>query len=305
MVFLVVIFGLFSCCSIEPDRRSHRSVVDSVPNLSDSNNTYDAFKSHFIDSTNEICIDSLMMQVWELRNSLEEAQTKNEEQEEPASQMPLYLALFLVVVLFILFIKEKNKIKSELIDEVINLVKKDKGFRDAVVNIVQGSHRLELWRDRNVVMSTNHSTLHNTKSYDSDINDLRKRVEVLEDLNKKIVEKPKLEEDGSTEELESVPSKENEILYADFIDEDYFSKVKETPDDDTNFELHLNDKNTASFIVYRPAYPRIVRNPAAFLRGCDKQVLGSTSLSIPAPGEATKDADGRWRIKGKIKVRIE
>ena len=58
------------------------------------------------------------------------------------------------------------------------------------------------------------------------------------------------------------------VLYADFIDDEYFSHVTENPDDDSNFELHLKNKKTAIFIVYKPAFPRIVRNPAAFLQGC-------------------------------------
>lgn len=321
IVFLVIILSLFSCCSTEPEsdhinklrnRRFHHAVVDSAPNVSDSNNTYDAFKSHFIDSTNEICLDSVMVQVWKLRTSLEEAQTKNKEQEEPAIRKFLYLVLFLIVVLFILFIIERKKLNTKkdeieraLKDEVIILVKNDEGFRNAVIKIVQGSQRLREWRDSDVVKSTAQSTMHGANSYDTDINDLRQRVEALEELNKRIVEMPQFEEDNSTVEAESVTSKENEILYADFIDEGYFSKVKETPDDDTNFELHLNDKNTASFVVYLPAYPRILRNSAAFLKGCDKQGKGTTSLSVRNPGKAIKDGDGRWKVDGKIKVSIE
>lgn len=112
-------------------------------------------------------------------------------------------------------------------------------------------------------------------------------------------------EEKPTNNVIQTESHSRSVLYADFIDDGYFSHVTENPDDDSNFELHLKNKKAAIFIVYKPAFPRIVRNPAAFLQGCEKQVLGQTGIvEIKEEGLTQYDADGKWKVINKLNVII-
>ncbi|MDR0835053.1 MAG: hypothetical protein LBN11_00525 [Tannerella sp.] len=93
-------------------------------------------------------------------------------------------------------------------------------------------------------------------------------------------------------------------LYADAITDGYFSRVKETPNEDSVFEVHLQNAQTATFTVYQSAYQRIIANPS-FLEGCDKQVLNSAqTVEIVSKGTAQKQMDGKWQITKKLNVII-
>lgn len=102
-----------------------------------------------------------------------------------------------------------------------------------------------------------------------------------------------------------IQTNNNAILYAGFIIDGNFSCVTESPNDDTNFELHLENKNTASFVVFKPAIPRIVRNPTAFLQGCEKQVIGQIGeIEIKREGVAECDANGQWKVLNNNKLNV-
>jgi hypothetical protein len=256
--------------------------------------SFEEFKSHLIDTTNEVSIDSLVMQILELKSSIDE--TKNVpafemEKNESAFKMIFpFLLLGLIILLFVLFIVGNNR--------------REDGLKEDVVRIVQKSERLKNWRDESDARPRNQSTIQNIKSYDSEIHDLQRRIAAMEDLNKNTDQLPQQLQLMESPVLESKSTNKKTILYADFINDGWFSKVKEQPDDDTNFELHLNNESNASFTIYLPAYPRIVSNPAAFLQGCEKQVIGSTAVSITDVGTTVKDDNGKWRITDVLKVEI-
>jgi hypothetical protein len=93
-------------------------------------------------------------------------------------------------------------------------------------------------------------------------------------------------------------------LYADAITDGYFSCVKEMPNEDSVFELYLQNAQTATFTIYQSAYQRTIANPS-FLEGCDKQVLNSAQkVEIVSKGTAQRDADGKWKISHKLNVII-
>jgi hypothetical protein len=94
------------------------------------------------------------------------------------------------------------------------------------------------------------------------------------------------------------------MLYADSIIDGYFNRVKEAPDADTTFELHLQNSHIASFVVYGSAVQRIIANPS-FLEGCEKQVLANArSVKTESKGETQRGADGKWKIIRKLSVTI-
>lgn len=99
--------------------------------------------------------------------------------------------------------------------------------------------------------------------------------------------------------------KENiSVLYADSIIDGYFNQVKEIPDEDTIFELYIQNEQTASFTISSIAFPRIIARPS-FLDGCDKQVLNNAqNVEIINKGTVQKQTDGKWKIINKLNVII-
>lgn len=84
-------------------------------------------------------------------------------------------------------------------------------------------------------------------------------------------------------------------LYSDCIVDGLFNRVTEHPDDDTVYELVLDDDNNASVVIYSRAERRIIANPA-FIDGCEKQIVGNSSVNVEQKGVAAKDDNGRWRL---------
>ena len=74
----------------------------------------------------------------------------------------------------------------------------------------------------------------------------------------------------------------------------------EKPDDDTIFEMRLQNAQAAVFTIYHSANQRIIDNPS-FLEGCDKQVLSNAQkVVIESKGATRKQADGKWKIINKL-----
>jgi regulator of replication initiation timing len=93
-------------------------------------------------------------------------------------------------------------------------------------------------------------------------------------------------------------------LYSDAIVDGFFHKVRETPNEDTVFELHPQAERAATFTVYAGACQLVIKRPE-FLEGCDKQVLNNAqSVKVESPGTAQKQPDGKWRITKKLNVII-
>ena len=94
-------------------------------------------------------------------------------------------------------------------------------------------------------------------------------------------------------------------LYADSVFEGIFNCVNEQPDDDTIFELKLNnpDDTVAKVIVYAPAQKKVIANPS-YLEGCEKQILGNTAVSTQREGIARKVGGGKWIITTPPEVKI-
>lgn len=303
VLLVVIVFEMLVYCSAAPTLDLNKILqasgvliikVDTVTKVDTTNVVtldramFEDFKSRIVDSTNyKASIDSLTTQIQGLKLSV-----------DTLGKKPLFMKIFpflvlgLIFILFVLF----------LISIANNRSKEDKDrLKDDVVKIVQESKRLRSWRNDGETGLRSQSTVQNVRSYDREIDDLQRRIAELEDMNRKEERSRQVTEEPVPQ---PVSAKDSMMLYGDFINNGYFSRVKENPDDDTNFELHLINERRASFIVYRPAYPRIVSNPSAFLQGCEKQILGNTTVSIIREGTAMKDDNGKWRIVDELKVEI-
>mgnify|MGYP003304622793 CR=1 FL=1 len=86
-------------------------------------------------------------------------------------------------------------------------------------------------------------------------------------------------------------------LYSDFIVDGIFNKVTETPNEDTVYELILDNGNgcSASVIIYQGAYSRILAN-RSFIDGCEIQIVGKNEVCIEKDGLAEKDNNGKWKL---------
>jgi len=108
----------------------------------------------------------------------------------------------------------------------------------------------------------------------------------------------RVEVEQKTRPLSPVPAPSLlQSLYADAIIDGKFNRVKEQPDDDTIFELKLRKPNAmrANVIVYAPSHKRVIANHS-FLEGCEKQILGNTTVTMLREGIAQKDGSGKWFI---------
>lgn len=189
---------------------------------------------------------------------------------------------------------------------IIYLIYRLSGLREEVIETVIGSNRVKALISKNYEQKDPSLP---AKSYDGDIYDLQSenrvlktRVAQLEDAIKllgrnslSIVEEPRVKEQ---------PKTQIQLLYADNINEKgVFSHVTERPNDDTFFVLTSKSDSHASFTLYQPAYDKIIANPA-FLEGCEKQIVGNTSVIVTDEGEAKKEGNGKWRVTSKVVVEI-
>lgn len=104
-------------------------------------------------------------------------------------------------------------------------------------------------------------------------------------------------------ETSQIQSQNQTVLYADAIVDGNLIRVKEVAGDDSIFELHLNNSNTAKVVICKNAVQRIIANPS-FIDGCEKQILPNASkIEIVTPGVAKKDAEnGKWVVYEKLKI---
>lgn len=90
-------------------------------------------------------------------------------------------------------------------------------------------------------------------------------------------------------------------LYAESILDGLFTKVRDHIDDDSIFVLDLKDAESASVSLLPNAHQRVLAN-SAYIDGCEKRLLGNSSVSV-IPGMARK-VNGKWQIEKKPIVTI-
>lgn len=218
--------------------------------------------------------------------------------EEPVvSETPLFvfvggivLAVLLVLLYVIVFVSKKNREKK-----IIEAIREceDSDFKRKIVAVVMENQKF-----KEMLRSEFAKSAGNQKSYDGDINDLKRRIATLEDKNRG--SQSTMQQQSTVGGSVSIQKPEPIVkMYAESINDKKFSKVKDVPNEDTIFELRVKG-NTATVTIYEPAYQKILANPS-FLEGCSKQMLGRSSVTVTEEGRAENDA-GKWIVTVPVKV---
>ncbi|MBO4738367.1 MAG: hypothetical protein J5606_02270 [Bacteroidales bacterium] len=172
--------------------------------------------------------------------------------------------------------------------------------RENIIKTVLDSGRLKDWRNAAEVTIDKSQLMSAPKSYDSEISDLQKRIADLEDIEK---QHKKNNTEPDKEQGKSIKPEEKK-LYAVSIIDGYLQRVKDSANEDTVFELCLKGTSKADITIYKSAYEKILDNPT-HLEGCDKQIVGKTSIKVEQVGEAVTDDNGRWRVVKPLKVLVK
>ena len=198
-------------------------------------------------------------------------------------------------------------------------------------NVLYVKKIIEEQERRNTELARKNQTLYREKtSESSELSQLRTKIRALERENQKILnENIALGEEidrlknaqsntnktrnseahsitTSTSQVSNQPSEPSTVLYADAIIDDYFVKVRETPNEDSIFVLQLNGNNSAEFDIYKNAYSKVAANPS-YLDGCEKQILFETKqIDIVSKGSAQlMGLNGKWKVVKKLNVIIK
>ena len=190
-------------------------------------------------------------------------------------------------------------------------------LRDKVVDIVKDSGRIKDWFDDRISKSVSKSyssvmpksqETENIRNLQNECLDLRNRVAQLEDIVKEMAAKSSpAKDENKAKQKQNVQSNNAPIqkcLYADSIINGYFSHVRETPDDDTFFILQLKNEATSKIGIYPQAQGKILANPSSYLEGCEKQIIGNSSVFVTKEGESVCDENGKWKVVSPLKVEI-
>jgi hypothetical protein len=100
---------------------------------------------------------------------------------------------------------------------------------------------------------------------------------------------------------ESVP-KSNK-LYAASINDGYFFRITDMPNEDTIFELTKGDGRNATFTIYHGVQERVKARPT-LIEGCDVQKLSNSPSALEVESGIAQEEDGQWKILTKAKVKF-
>lgn len=193
-----------------------------------------------------------------------------------------------------------------LIVIVLYFVLRFKGLRDEIVDVVTGSDRIKKWFKNNnekpSIIPVQKSNDGEIRSLQNENRDLKKRVTQLEDYIREWGKKSESIVLDQTPEPPK-PAESQKKLFADSILNEVFLRVRQQENDDTLYVLKLKSETHATFTLYERAYNRVIAN-TSFLEGCEKQVLGNSSVEIIREGEAEKGADGKWKVVTPLKIEI-
>lgn len=237
--------------------------------------------------------DSLLqVKIDSLQSSFLEFQLKVEKGDYCGTYLWVRISLIVLAVFLLLLI--------------IYLIYRFGDLREEVIENVTSSNRVKELISK---INGRNDFSSQVKSYNEDIQgmrsenrELKNKVAQLENALKSletnrsfVIEKPR-----ENNQLKS----QVQLMYADYIDENgVFSHVTEKPDDDTFFVLTMRGDDYASITLYQQAYGKIIANPA-FLEGCEKQIIGSTTVIVTDEGVAKREGNGKWRVTQKAIVEI-
>jgi len=270
------------------------SVIDNLT-ISDSCIVKVNPNQAFVDS---ITIHNLNDSIIKLNTTITNCNTQIVNLETNKNNSFILICVFavLALVFITLFILEK-------IDP-----KKQKKIRQR--EIKDTTNEEEGWRKENVELKKNVDSLsYENKRLKNENKGLQEENQAFRDEIAKDQQMQKTKDRLQTppEQPSYIPSPppQPQLLYADSIFEGKFNHVSEKIDDDPIFELKLDSPNgtSATVRIHEPSYRRVIANPA-FLVGCEKYVLGNTTVTLLREGKAVKESDGKWKLTIVPEVQI-
>lgn len=273
----------------------NEAAPDSTANSISMDSAQIAYFNRFINDPVRYENSLLQIEMDSLRSELLAVREKAELGEYTSTKLWVRILLFSMAFL--------------LIAILLYLILRFRGLRDEIVDVVKGSGRIKEWL--NDYKNDKPSTKIAPKSYDGDIRslqnenrELKNRLAALEDMLKERNDSSDRERPMASEQQPSSGSVETQkLLYADSIIYGEFSHVKEQENDDTVFVLTLKSESAATVSIFRPAYSKVVAN-ASYLEGCEKQIIGNSSVVVVREGEAEKGFNGKWKVISPLKVEI-
>ena len=265
-----------------------------------------------LDSTYSITVDTATLHVLEKNimdkrfyadeiDSINVTLTKYKKSSTIFVNWGMIVTIGLLVLTLIYFLKDRKKL-NDLKDKTSNL-------RDKIINTVIESPRVsEHLQDFLNKGSRAYQTLSNSKEGDiiNNNNDIVKRIEDLEREMDELKDNYIIPKNNKKQNLSQDKQEQSQSntykLFAESILENRYVNVKEKQMNDSIFELSVQpDGSNASVTICTNAYKKILSN-SSFLEGCDKHVLGNTSLDIIEEGTAERTDDNKWMVGKQIKV---
>lgn len=198
---------------------------------------------------------------------------------------------------------------------VYTLIEKKK-LRDKILFTVTGFNRgnsneprIEQWRNGIVNEAINKAKADQNElvSIKTNISDLKRNVENILSRLKEFENDSKPTSNSIQQKSEiSKQVHKPKILYADAIVNDQFNRVTESPNEDTVYEIILQNTSDKSggFTVYKDAFRRVLMNPD-FVDGCEKQKLDLAPTDLKVDKGTTQLNDyGKWIIVNKANVKF-
>lgn len=288
-------------------------VTKIKPGISSNNNILnkriESLESVVLQQTNQI--DSLYRYIQAQKEKIEQLTFENLYLSNDLEEKSNYLGeeikkgmitiIIVITIIILLFIKNRKLyVRTKDLSSELNTSKQ------------------QLERNTNIISNNNISDTNNNYIV---VNELKKQIERLQreisalkndkdPLKKELSEQYILSDSGNinTNREEIIEENKNVdvqytqehnsfSLYSDFIVDGIFNKVTETPNEDTVYELILDNGNgcSASVIVYQGAYSRILVNKS-FIDGCEIQIVGKNEVCVEENGLAEKDNNGKWKL---------
>lgn len=288
-------------------------VTKIKPGISSNNNILnkriESLESVVLQQTNQI--DSLYRYIQAQKEKIEQLTFENLYLSNDLEEKSNYLGeeikkgmitiIIVITIIILLFIKNRKLyVRTKDLSSELNTSKQ------------------QLERNTNIISNNNISDTNNNYIV---VNELKKQIERLQreisalkndkdPLKKELSEQYILSDSGNINtnreeiieenknvDVQYTPEHNSFSLYSDFIVDGIFNKVTETPNEDTVYELILDNGNgcSASVIVYQGAYSRILVNKS-FIDGCEIQIVGKNEVCVEENGLAEKDNNGKWKL---------
>lgn len=237
----------------------------------------------------------LSAKVDSLNSCLSEFQEKIETGEFFLDKLWAQVMLVIIAILAVISIRLlllAYRLRKEIIQQSERIDRRKKSIEDLEKKIISNS-----WNSGNKTANT--IGVETNKAFQVDIT---RRVEKLE--REKITSSRIISIPNTSKQPPSKPLEKQTLLYADSIIDGKFSHVWEKENEDTIFVLKLENEATASITLSERAHKKILAN-ASYLEGCEKQMIGSTSVETVREGIAQKSSNGKWYVKLPLKVDIK